>query len=455
MIKRFLAGGGTSSRIVKALSIFGSVQVLSVLASAVRVKLIAILIGPVGVGIYSIFWQTMELLRNVGGMNLSTPTVSHLSNLRNDPQRLRESEASLRRTAAWLGVATMLVAALGAHWLSRFAFGNSDYTLWFVALSPMVALCIFGNVNSSIMQARERLRALALCSLWGSICSAAMAVFFIWLWGLKGIVPALLMVGIIQYTFSVIYSRPRIRFTAAWHRIRETFSANRHLLSMGGYLTISMGVTMGCSYLFIVYLNRVFNAEIVGFYQAGHTMLGAYAGTFFTAMSVEYFPRLSRRVDSNLRISAIVNQEITLILKLLTPIVVVFILCSTLLVRILYTSAWEPVVPFLVFGAPGLIFKAVSTCLAYTILAKGDGRTYIQTEITSSLAGLILYVIGFRLYGFIGLGVAFTLWYALYTAITYLVYRRRYGCVLRAKVWWLTAFGVILTSAVTALFILS
>lgn len=444
-----LAGGGASSRIVKALSIFGSVQVLSVLASAVRVKLIAILIGPVGVGVYSIFWQTMELLRNIGGMNISTPTVSHLSALRNDSMQLRESEASVRRTAAWLGVATMLVAALGAPLLSLFAFGNYDYSLWFLILSPMVGLCIFGNVNSAIMQARDRLRALAFCSLWGSVTSAAMAVFCIWLWGMKGIVPALLMVGLIQYTFSAIYSRPRLQFSAMWHRIRATFSANRLLLSMGGYLTVSMGVTMGCSYLFIVYLNRVYDSEIVGFYQAGHTMLGAYAGTFFTAMSVEYFPRLSRRIDSRMRISAIVNEEILLILKLLIPIVVVFILCSSLLVRLLYTSAFEPAVPFLIFGAPGLVFKAVSTCLAYTILAKGDGRTYIRTEITSSLSGLILYLVGFHFYGFVGLGVAFTLWYALYTAITYFVYRTRYACVLRPSVWLFTAFGAIVTSAVT------
>ena len=71
----------TTSRIVKALSIFGSVQALMILTSAIRVKVIAVLIGPVGVGIYSIFWQTMDLLRNVGGLNISTPAVVNTSAL--------------------------------------------------------------------------------------------------------------------------------------------------------------------------------------------------------------------------------------------------------------------------------------------------------------------------------------------------------------------------------------
>ena len=441
----------TSSRIIKALSVFGSVHVLSTLASIVRVKLIALMIGPVGVGIYSLFWQTIELLRNIGGMNAHTPAVREIVTLQDDKEAMALRIRHIRRLAAWLGAATMLVAMLFSPLLSRIMFGHTGYTLWFMALSPMIGLTVFSTMNSSIMQAQNRLRALALSSLWASIVSAAMAVLMIWLWGLRGVVPALLSVGIVQYLFSCWFSERKMSFSHRWSMLRLTFAENRKLLSVGGYLTVSMAFTMLCSYVFMILLNRYYDTETVGYYQAGYTILNSYAGIFFVAMSVEYYPRLSRWVNSKLRISAVVNHEIVLILRILIPLMVVFVLLAWLVVRILYSAEFEPVVPFLVYAAPGLVFKAVSVSLAYIILARGDGKTYIRTEISSSLIGLALFAVGFMKFGFIGLGIAYTLWYAAYTAITYYVYAVRYRCTLRSRVWILLAVGIVSVSLAVAI----
>lgn len=444
----------TSSRILKALSIFGSVQALSVLTSAIRIKVIAVLIGPVGVGIYSIFWQTMDLIRNIGGLSITTPAVKEIASLKSDPERCEEMIRRIRRLGAWLGTLTALITAIGAPVLSLIMFGNMGYTLWFAALAPMVALMIVANVNLSVIQAQERLRALAMSTLWAAMISSLGAVFFIWLLGLRGVVPALLMLGLVQYIFSWVYSDRRMSLSGAWQKVRDTFATSRHILSMGGYMTISMGASLLCSYAFIVYLNRAFDTTVVGIYQAGYTMLNAYAGTFFTAMSVEYYPRLARQARTAKQVSAVVNHELSLIMRILIPLVVIFVAVAWLLVRILYTKAFLGAVPYIMFGAPGLLFKAVSTAMAYTILAKGDGRTYVITEFASSSIGLILNIVGFRLYGFAGAGVAYSLWYAFYTVITFYVYRYRYGCVMRGRVWASLAWGLLAVGAAIAVMLI-
>ena len=446
-MKLFSTQSSTTSRIVKALSIFGSVQALMILTSAIRVKVIAVLIGPVGVGIYSIFWQTMDLLRNVGGLNISTPAVAEISALRSKPNDADQRVRHVRRLGAALGLITTIIAALAAPLLSKIMFGNASYTLWFAALSPMVALLIVGSVNNAVMQAQERLRPLALSTLWSAMLSSLCTVVFIWIWGLRGIVPALLLLGVIQYVFSCIYSSRRISFSFGWRKVRTTFARSRSLLSMGSYLTVTMAFTMLCSYAFTIYLNRVYDTDIVGVYQAGYTMLNAYAGAFFVAITMEYYPRLARQGRYPMAISAVVNQELRIILRILIPLVVVFVAVAWLLVRILYTKQFEGAVPYVMFGAPGLLFRAVSTALAYTILAKRDGKIYIWTEISSSLIGLGLNIAGYEMYGFAGVGIAYTLWYASYTATTFVVYRWRYGCVLRSSVWKALGWGVVAVSA--------
>lgn len=64
--------------------------------------------------------------------------------------------------------------------------------------------------------------------------------------------------------------------------------------------------------------------------------------------------------------------------------------------------------------------------MAYAIIARGDGKTYIVTESLSSVAGLALNIIMYKTWGFAGLGVSYIIWYAIYTLIVTVPYRR-YG----------------------------
>lgn len=72
--------------------------------------------------------------------------------------------------------------------------------------------------------------------------------------------------------------------------------------------------------------------------------------------------------------------------------------------------------------------------MGIVILARGDGRTFLVTEISSGLINLLLSMLLYRLWGFAGLGSAYVLWYLSYTGIVWYVYRFRYGLRLRGPV---------------------
>ena len=48
-------------QILKATSLFGSVQLFNILIAVLRTKLIAILIGPIGIGIAGLLNSTIEI----------------------------------------------------------------------------------------------------------------------------------------------------------------------------------------------------------------------------------------------------------------------------------------------------------------------------------------------------------------------------------------------------------
>ena len=72
----------------------------------------------------------------------------------------------------------------------------------------------------------------------------------------------------------------------------------------------------------------------LGFYNAGQTIALSYVGMIFTAMSYEYFPRLSRISEDNKKVRIAVNQQSEIIFLTLLPILVVLVCLTELIINL-------------------------------------------------------------------------------------------------------------------------
>lgn len=443
----------TTARILKALSIFGGVQVLQILCAVVRTKLVAVWIGPVGVGLMALYHSTMDFLSSTSQLNLRQSAVRDLSIVRTQPEKADATTALVRRLALMLGIAGLLMVVLASPLIGWFSFGDFDHTLPFVALSVIMILSAVSSGEMAVMQGRDRFRALARTNLYSAVTSSLLAIPVFYFFRLRGIVPVLIIFALSNFVYSLIFTpyRPRINFGAArkgWAFIRSRMADDirqgRGMIALGAYMTVSSAVTLLASYVFIAWLNRAHSPEAVGFYQAGYTLVNSYIGLIFTSISMEYFPRLSAMVRNSRRAEVIVSHEIKIILSVLAPVVVVFVCAKGLLVNILYSHSFDAVIPYISIAIAGTIFRAVSWSLAFVMPARGDGRIYVVTEVTSSVLYLLLNIPLYNAYGFAGLGAAYVLWYGAYTVLTYIVFRRRYGMRLRRGIWPLiwTVFGI-------------
>ena len=106
-------------------------------------------------------------------------------------------------------------------------------------------------------------------------------------------------------------------------------------------------------------------------------------------------------------------------LAVVAPVIVVVICCGDLIMDILYSSGFSPAKPFVAIGIIAMALRAPAWCMAYTMIAKGDGRTYMLTECASAIAYLVFNTILFGAFGFRGLGVAYFLWHAPCTGDTH------------------------------------
>ena len=119
----------------------------------------------------------------------------------------------------------------------------------------------------------------------------------------------------------------------------------------------------------------------VGLYSAGFVILNSYVGIIFNAMGTDYFPRLSEIANDIIKLRKTVLEQAIVAILLITPIIVVFLAFAPLIIVILYSNEFSPIVAMVTWGILGMIFKAVSWSMGYMIIAKGDSKVFIKTAI--------------------------------------------------------------------------
>lgn len=410
-----------SRRVFKALSIFGSVQMITMLCAVVRTKCVALWLGTAGIGVFGLYSSAIEVINNLVQLNIRQSGVREIASA--SPSRREMLVVVVRRLGGILGIVGAILTVVLSPLLSELTFGDSGHTLQFVLL----ALAIFCNAliagEQAVLQATQRLRRLALASLWGAVVATFVSILFIKFLGMDGIVPSFLSYAVVTAVAYYLF-RKDVKWDSG--PIKKTVIEGTPILKLGIYITAAAFTTVFAQYLFIVWMRHESGNEGVGLYQSGYTIITQYVGLVFTALAVEFYPRLSGVIDSRHRVSLFVRHEMLFLLWGLLGFIVLFINICPLIVKLLYDDSFISVTGYLSIASVGTVFKAISFVMAFVILAKGDGRIYLVTESVSSILYVLLSVAGYKLGGLAGIGVGYVIWYMLYTLSVFLVYHFRY-----------------------------
>lgn len=195
--------------IFKATSLFGGVQVFKILVNIIKQKLLAILIGPEGVGILGLFTSATQLVQGVTSMGLSSSAVRNIAaaNSTGDNLIIGKTIRTFRKLIWITGILGTVSVILLAPVLSQTSFGNNSYTLSFIVLSVLLLIQQISSGQSVLLQGMRKLKDLAKTGIYGSLLGLIFTIP-IYFWGKeRGIVPALIIEALFLLACSYYYSR--------------------------------------------------------------------------------------------------------------------------------------------------------------------------------------------------------------------------------------------------------
>lgn len=415
----------TSKTIFKTIGLFSGLEVFNILCSVIKMKLVALWLHASGVGLFGIYNSTIETISTLTGMGLRQSAIRDIAINRNNKSRLNIIVAVVRRWSCFAGLLGAIVISGAAPLLAKFFFEDWSQCWGFVLLSATMLLNAITNGEQAILQGNNMLKALAKGSFFGSLIGLMLSVPMFWYWREDAVVASIIAYSV-SMLLCVLFFRHRTQMRKAKISLNETIMQGKGFVKLGAFMATATFITNIAHLIFLAYLNNKASTAEVGYYQAGTTLIIKYVGLIFTAIGMELYPRLAANHNSSYRIKLFVSHEISLLLVILTPIILSFLICRQWIVEILYSPEFYVIIPFISWAIMCSIFKAISWCMAYTIIVKGDGKIYMLTEGIDAVVGLLLNILLYELFGLLGIGIAYILWYFFYMLIVGFVYTKRY-----------------------------
>ena len=417
----------TYRSLFKATSLFGGLQVYQILISIVKSKFIAILLGPVGVGIQGLLQSGTEVIRTLTTFGLSQSAVREVSEAagNNDEDRVKLVTSVINKLVWLTGLLGTVVVMVLSPYLSQSLFGNYDYTLPFIFLSITLLLEQLSSGQKVILQGLRKLKELAKASAWGSTIGLIVSIPIYYLFGVNGIVPTLILSSITTVLLSWAYSK---QYTKNCPRVtvRQTFKEGRTMLAMGIAMSVSNILITVCAFVLRSYISNNGGTEIVGYYTAGFTIVTTYFSMIFNALATDYYPRLAAVNSDNKKCRDLSNDPGDIASLIMTPLLLICLVFMPLILQVLYSDKFLEANAFVTWAVVGMLFKLASWLIAFQFIAKGETKLYIINETLLNSYTLALSLLGYKYAGLAGLGVAYSLSNVLYFIQVFVIAKVRY-----------------------------
>lgn len=394
------------ARILRSSALMGGAQAVTLAMAFLRSKLIAVLIGPAGIGLMGVFNAFNANLATIAGWGLGTSAVRTVAGA-GEGERDRKAAAvrSFGRRLAWAGLLGVLVLFLPVGALT---FRNQDYALELFIAGLAVPCVVATGMWSALLQAGGHVGSMARTQAASSVVGLLLGLPFIYCCGSVGVALSILLAAL---------ATAYVTWRAA-SRLSPPTSAEpapgdlRELAHLG--VALQIGAVLGAvsTYVVRVLILRSHGDDLAagladaGYYQAAFAVTGSLPGVIFGATSSDFYPRVAAARDED-EARQITEKQIQASLLLATPFLTALIALGPWAMRFLYADGFEPAVPLLVWFAWAIFCNLLGWPLGFWVVARRSKRTVALFQALLSISMLLLAAFLVPAWGVKGAAIAF------------------------------------------------
>jgi antigen flippase len=420
--------GHSYRQILKSSALIGFASLLDIGFRVVRVKAMALWLGPAGVGLMGLYSSVADLTQSLAGMGVESSGVRQIAQAvgSQTPDRIALTVHLLRRACFVLGLAGAVLLAAFSGPVSTLTFGSDDHAGLVALLSLAVLFRLIYAGQAAALRGMRRIADLARMDIVAGFFATAITIPLIYFLREDGVVPSLVAAAAVMVCAAWWFSR-KLELRAPAMSGADVRREGSALLKLGFAFMVTGLMTMGAAYAIRVIVLHTLGIDAAGLYQSAWTIGGLYVGFILQAMGTDFYPRLTAVSDDSSASNRLVNEQVLVSLLLAGPGVLATLTLTPVLIALFYTARFDDAIGPLRWICLGMSLRVITWPLGFIVVAKGLQGLFIWIDLACTIVHLGLAWFLVRTIGLDGAGMAFFGLYVFHAAIIYPIARRITG----------------------------
>ena len=173
----------------------GGTSLITVLAALLRTKVLAVFLGPAGIGFIGLLTSLTSMVGALSGMGISTSGVLKIADAAGAGEEIRVARTvrAVRQIVLWLGLLGALLLAAFCVPLSRLTFGTAEHAGKIALLSLVIVFGAVAERQMAVLQGLRRMSDLGKLTILSTTVSAVLTLPIVYFWPQHAVVALLLV----------------------------------------------------------------------------------------------------------------------------------------------------------------------------------------------------------------------------------------------------------------------
>tara|TARA_R110002049_G_scaffold113107_1_gene263148 strand:+ start:159 stop:1613 length:1455 start_codon:yes stop_codon:yes gene_type:complete len=410
-------------KIIKTTGVIGVVQVFKLFFGFLQNKVLAIIVGPSGIGIWGLYNSLVQLVSSFSTLGIDQAGVKQIAQNEGDEKKISDTIWVFKNSILLLSTISVLLIITFSNNISVLLFGDKSYQIGIIIVSFAVLFNSFNQGQISILNGFSEIKKIARSQIYGAIGGGLFAILFVVLYKEKGIPFFILGLSFISAFFSWKYVKKK-RISS----IRPSFSVIKKefsiLFSIGIGIAYSAIIVAIMTYLMQVYIRKEFGLNVLGIYNASFTISNIYIGVILSAMGVDLMPRLSKIIENKKLVNKMVNDQMELGLLISSIGIVCILLFSPIILNILYSNEFSEGKNIIRWQILGVFLRVLAFPLGYILIIKKKTLQFVIVQTVMWCGNYFFLIVLTNLWGVDVLGLNYFISYIIYVLVLFIFTKR-------------------------------
>lgn len=169
-----------SRGLIRSMLVIGSAQMVNILISIVRMKGLAVLLGPAVIGLLAIYNNLQGMVGNAAGLGMGSSGVRQIASARGDQQTLHRVRRVLLAAHLVQGLLALVAVWLLRHPLSVWLTGDAALATEVGLVGVGILLMLLATAHKALLQGLQCIGDLGRFTVIKALAGTLAGLFAVW-----------------------------------------------------------------------------------------------------------------------------------------------------------------------------------------------------------------------------------------------------------------------------------